>query len=316
GRRRGQRLAGLRRRHQRLPAGGDGARGRGDRGGRAALPAHPAHLADHLRRPDADAARDLDAGAVPHPDGDQPRLRRHVRHLHHGAPGAVDLLDDRGRAARGGVAPRPRRAARARPTCRHRPRGRGPRRLSRPPSRSCTFARTPGKCASMKTSTFLALAFLLGCGGSGGDGGPAGDGGPTGPDSGSPSGRDAGDGETCARTPAAADRTRHAIVSHPYTDGGDPREDWEVLALSPEGELTATGMTFAMGRGSFGRAVFTADGAIAVAAQHDGTLGIVEIGPGGEPRVVERAWNGGGAFHAASVEMAPDSRRVYVLDSQ
>ena len=60
------------------------------------FPPHPAHLADHLRRADADAARDRPAGALPHPDGHLARLRHPLRHDHHADPSAMRLPDARG----------------------------------------------------------------------------------------------------------------------------------------------------------------------------------------------------------------------------
>lgn len=120
----------------------------------------------------------------------------------------------------------------------------------------------------------------------------------------------------CARTPAAADRARYLVVSHPFAEGGGSSNRWEVLSLSTAGAIATTGTTFEMGRGNEGRIAFTPDGAIGVAAQDDGTLGIFAIDEAGAVTVIEPGWNAAGAFYAASVVMAPDGARVYVLDSQ
>src|SRR5262245_31080507 len=78
----------------------------------------------------------------------------------------------------------------------------------------------------------------------------------------------------CERAPAAADRTRLAVVSHPYTADGSPSEAWEVLSISADGELAVTGTRFDMGRATGGSVAFTPDGAVGAAAQEDGTLGL------------------------------------------
>lgn len=158
----------------------------------------------------------------------------------------------------------------------------------------------------------LVFLLLIGCGDDGG----------VGPDAGSGAdGSTAGDAATdaapgCARTPAAADRTRYIVVSHPFAEGGGSATAWEVLSLSTSGVIATTGTTFEMGRGNEGRVAFTPDGEVGVADQDDGTLGIFTIDEGGAVTVVEAGWNGGDAFYAAGVVMAPDGARVYVLDSQ
>ena len=118
----------------------------------------------------------------------------------------------------------------------------------------------------------------------------------------------------CSRSPASADRVRHAVVSHPYTADGSPATGWEVLALDTGGELTATGTTFSMGRATSGTVAFTPDGTVGVVAQEDGSLGVFTLSPAGEVEVVETGWHG--AAYASSVVPAPDGGGVYVLDSQ
>lgn len=118
----------------------------------------------------------------------------------------------------------------------------------------------------------------------------------------------------CVREPAAAERVRHAVVSHPYSQDGSPATGWEVLALDTGGELTATGTTFSMGRATGGSVAFTPDGAVGVAAQEDGSLGVFTLSPGGEVEVVETGWSG--AAWASAVVASPDGGGVYLLDSQ
>lgn len=149
------------------------------------------------------------------------------------------------------------------------------------------------------------------CGGGSGDGAGADAG--AGADGGAAGGADAAAGG-CQRAPAAADRVRHAVVSHPYTEDGSPASAWEVLSIDGEGELAATGTTFAMGRATDGTVAFTPDGAIGVAAQEDGTLGVFALSAAGEVEVIETGWRG--SMYAGAVVPAPDGGGVYVLDSQ
>ncbi len=151
---------------------------------------------------------------------------------------------------------------------------------------------------------------VLGCGGGSGDR-PAADA-ATGDDAGGGGGDGGVDG--CVRAPAPADRVRHAVVSHPYDGDGDPASGWEVLSVATDGALAATGTTFTMGRATGGTVAFTPDGAIGVAAQEDGSLGVFALSPGGEVEVIEAGWRG--SMYAGAVVAAPDGGGVYVLDSQ
>jgi hypothetical protein len=148
----------------------------------------------------------------------------------------------------------------------------------------------------------LLVSVLTACGGGGG--GPGG------------SGTDAsvdGPGTTCVREPAAADRVRHVVVSHPYTADSMKSNAWEVLDLSVSGELSRPGRTFEMGRAHVGEVAFTRDGKIGIAAQEGGTLGIFRLDDGGVPTVLHAQFQG--SFYAARVVSAPDGR-IYVLDTQ
>ena len=135
-------------------------------------------------------------------------------------------------------------------------------------------------------------------GGSGSDGGAATDGGAVG----------------CPRAPAAADRARWVVVSHPFAAGGGDGNRYSVLALSESGELSATGTSFTMGTGSGGTIAFTPDGEVGVLAQKDGTVGIFRLADDGSVAVIEAAYDG--AFYAASVVADPAGTHVWVLDAQ
>jgi hypothetical protein len=115
------------------------------------------------------------------------------------------------------------------------------------------------------------------------------------------------------REPAVADRVRHVVISHPYTENSAKSNAWEVLDLSATGELTRPGRTFMMGRSFTGELAFTRDGQIGVAAQEEGTLGIFRLDAAGVPTVLHAAFTG--SFYAARVVAAPDGT-IYVLDTQ
>jgi hypothetical protein len=132
-------------------------------------------------------------------------------------------------------------------------------------------------------------------------------------------GEDGGGGDDagasgCTREPAAADRVRYAVVSHPYEEDGKSASGWEVLSIDAGGELAATGTTFVMGRATGGSVAFTPDGAVGVVAQEDGSLGVFTLSAEGEVEVVESGWHG--SMYAGAVVPAPDGGGVYVLDSQ
>lgn len=150
----------------------------------------------------------------------------------------------------------------------------------------------------MRRVTVVLAIAAAGCGGGGGDTSPG--------DSGT-------DGtQACVREPAPADRVRHVVIAHPYADASTKSNAWEVLDLSPTGELSRPGRTFTMGRAIVGELAFTRDGAIGVAAQEDGSLGVFRLDDG-VPTVLHEKLTG--AFYAGRVVTAPDGT-IYVLDNQ
>ena len=124
----------------------------------------------------------------------------------------------------------------------------------------------------------------------------------------------------CPRAPAAADRTRKVVVSRPYAEGGGVTYD--VFDLDSDGELTATGDSFDMGRSFIGLIEFTPDGEVGIAV-HDGnddqgTLGVFRFDAEGKPVVVHVGFDAGGVddFWADSVVISADGAHAYVLNSQ
>ncbi|MBI5480652.1 MAG: hypothetical protein HY906_17475 [Deltaproteobacteria bacterium] len=130
-----------------------------------------------------------------------------------------------------------------------------------------------------------------------------------------------GGGNPCPRTPAAAERVRKVVVSHPYdkADGGLPVHvpAWEVLDLSTTGTLTQPGVTFNMGVAMYGEVVFTPDGEVGIAVQEDGTLGVFRFDSNGTPHVVHTGFGDSDtSFYASSVVMDPDGTGAWVLDGE
>jgi hypothetical protein len=115
----------------------------------------------------------------------------------------------------------------------------------------------------------------------------------------------------CHATPKAADRTRFAVVAHPYDAGSNPSPAYEVLALSTSGALSHAA-DFALGRATGGRIAFTPDGEIGVVAEEDGRLGVFRIADDGTPAVVTSSFQG--SFYAGSVVIDPSGDRAFVLD--
>ena len=116
----------------------------------------------------------------------------------------------------------------------------------------------------------------------------------------------------CARPPAAADRTRHVVVSHPYDAAGAKAGAYEVLELSAAGVLSRPGRTFEMGRATSGTIAFTPDGQIGLVATEDGKVGVVRLDDAGVPTVVHAGFDGG--FYASRVVVEPRGDRALVLD--
>jgi hypothetical protein len=170
----------------------------------------------------------------------------------------------------------------------------------------------------------LSLGLLglgaLACGSSDTDIAPADAGSSTdGPSTDTPDGTtgDAGvDGaKGCVRVPAAADRARKVVISHPFLEAGSKAKDFEVLDLSPDGVLTrpTVPVTFTMGTALEAPVIFTPDGAVGLVAQDDGSIGVFRLPAVGPPVVVHAAFDGG--FYAGPIVLAPDGATAWVLDS-
>jgi hypothetical protein len=172
-------------------------------------------------------------------------------------------------------------------------------------------------------AALVAAAYVSACGSSSNDGPPASpDGGgalPDGaaaPDDAAQPGDAGADAAACPRTPAAADRARKLVVSHPFEAAGDKAKLFEVLDVSAAGVLTrpATPVTFTMGTALDAPVVFTPDGEVGLVAQDDGTIGVFRLpAGGGAPVVVHAAFDGG--FYAGGIVLAPDGSHGWVLDS-
>lgn len=130
-----------------------------------------------------------------------------------------------------------------------------------------------------------------------------------GPDAGPGDG--GGDAASCPRSLAPADGPRHVVVSMPYDAAGGQASTWARWTLGADGALTDTGTRFQMGRATGGEVAFTPDGAIGVAAQSDGSLGVFRI-DGDAVTVVHAAFHG--SFYAERVVMAADGAGAYVID--
>ncbi len=124
----------------------------------------------------------------------------------------------------------------------------------------------------------------------------------------------------CPRTPAAADRPRKVVVSHPYDAAGEKANAWELLDLATDGTLSVPGAPFTMGRSADGEFAFTPDGKVGLVAQEDGTVGVVRIGDDGLPYVVHAGFAlksvGEGSAYADHVVMDPAGDRAWVLSGQ
>ncbi len=119
----------------------------------------------------------------------------------------------------------------------------------------------------------------------------------------------------CPRAPAAADRPRRVVVSHPFAVDGGKATLFEVLSLSQAGTLTrpAAPVTFQMGTALDAPIVFTPDGEIGLVSQDDGSIGVFKLPATGAPTVIHAAFAGN--FYAGGLVLTPDGSTVYVLDS-
>lgn len=117
----------------------------------------------------------------------------------------------------------------------------------------------------------------------------------------------------CPRAAGPADYVRKVVISKPYDAAGNKSNVFEVLELSTAGTLTRTGVTFEMGRASFGEIAFTPDGAIGIVPQENGTLGAFSIDSAGKVTVIETAFSG--PFYASQVVIDPSGARAWIVDS-
>ncbi len=117
-------------------------------------------------------------------------------------------------------------------------------------------------------------------------------------------------GLECPRVPAAADRVRQIVISHPFPS---PSQVFEVFELDQSGEITRPGTTFEMGRATGGDIAFTPDGEVGLVAQEDGTLGVFRFTDDGV-EVVHAGYDG--EFYAAGVIAAADGTGAWVRDAQ
>ncbi|MBX3157079.1 MAG: hypothetical protein KF773_13975 [Deltaproteobacteria bacterium] len=116
----------------------------------------------------------------------------------------------------------------------------------------------------------------------------------------------------CARTEAPADRDRFVVVSHPYDAAGGQAGGYEVLGLTPAGELSRPDRRFTMGRAVDGSIAFTPDGEIGLVALENGKVGVFRLDAGGVPTVVHAGF--AGSFYASRVIVEPRGDRALVLD--
>jgi len=116
----------------------------------------------------------------------------------------------------------------------------------------------------------------------------------------------------CARTPAAADRPRFVVVSHPYDSAGMKARTYEVLDVGATGALTRPGRTFSMGRATQGTIAFTPDGEVGLVATEEGKVGVFRLDASGTPTVVHADFGGG--FYASRVVVEPRGDRALILD--
>jgi hypothetical protein len=120
------------------------------------------------------------------------------------------------------------------------------------------------------------------------------------------------DAATCTRA-ARADGPRFIAVSHPFSNDGDPSNDYELLALATDGTITRPNTHFTMGVATEGEIVFTPDGEVGYSTQNDGSIGIFAVSAAGAPTVIAAKFQAGP--YAAQVVMGPMGDRLYIVDS-
>jgi hypothetical protein len=110
----------------------------------------------------------------------------------------------------------------------------------------------------------------------------------------------------------SGDHVRKVVVSHPYAADSTPASISEVLDLSPDGALSFTGVTFALGRSVGGQMAFTPDGLVGMVADENGALGVMRFDESGAATVVHEAFTG--SFYAGAVVVEPSGDTALVLD--
>jgi len=91
---------------------------------------------------------------------------------------------------------------------------------------------------------------------------------------------------------------------------------YEVLELSPSGDISRPGVTFEMADGE-GEIVFTPDGEVGLVMQSqaaDRSIGVFRFDANGDPVVVHAAFQG--SFYPGKLVMDPSGEFLYIIDSQ
>ena len=109
-----------------------------------------------------------------------------------------------------------------------------------------------------------------------------------------------------------ADADRVVLVALPYDAGGGQAGGWAAMTLGADGALTDDGVRRSAGRATSGDVVFTPDGAVAVAANDDGSLSWFAVDEAGGVSVVDPGVTG--AWYASRVVMEPSGEAVIVVD--
>jgi hypothetical protein len=119
---------------------------------------------------------------------------------------------------------------------------------------------------------------------------------------------------SCPRPPAAANRVRTVVVSHPYNADFGSANAYGVWQLALDGTLSNTGQRFSMGRATFVPPIaFSPDGEIGVAVQNNGTLGFFRVTSSGV-QVIDPSFDDGGGLYAGSVLFDETGEWLYVLN--
>jgi len=118
--------------------------------------------------------------------------------------------------------------------------------------------------------------------------------------------------DPCGRPLADADAPRVVVAQHPYLEAGVPGTSWDVLDLESDGTLTASGVSFEMGRAFWGSVEFARNGGVGIVVQDDGSLGVFRIELDGSITVVYTGYTDG--LYAGSVHVAASGEYAYVLD--